>query len=107
MTLWLRSRTMTTPASASELLTRAQNLGLFGLVKHWAHLGTQPWIPTLLEVEETQRQVRSLDRRLKNAQLGSLRAMADFDWSWPRRIDREQIDDLFVLGFLQEADNVM
>jgi DNA replication protein DnaC len=39
--------------------------------------------------------------------LGSLRAMADFDWSWPRRIDREQIDDLFLLGFIQEADNVM
>ena len=93
--------------TSSDLLSRAQGLGLYGLVQHWPTLGTEPWVQTLIEVEEAQRQQRSLERRLSNAHLGSIRPMADFDWSWPRRIDREQVQDVLALGFLKEAENVL
>ena len=33
--------------------------------------------------------------------------MVDFDWSWPKKVDRELIEDLFGLEFMEEAANVV
>lgn len=44
---------------------------------------------------------------MKRARLGSYKPMADFDWSWPKKIDREQIEDLFRLDWLTTATNVV
>jgi DNA replication protein DnaC len=33
--------------------------------------------------------------------------MADFDWSWPTKGDRELIEELFTFQFLNEAANVV
>jgi hypothetical protein len=43
----------------------------------------------LLAIEEDERQRRSLDRRLRAARIGTFKAIADFDWNWPKRIDRQ------------------
>lgn len=98
---------MTTTTTSSDPKQRAHNLGLHGLCAHWDELGQQPWVPTLLQVEEQVRGQRSLERRIKNSRLGSFRPWCDFDWSWPKRLDREQVDDLWTLGFLAESENVL
>jgi DNA replication protein DnaC len=97
----------TTTTTCSELLERAQKLGLWGLCARWSELGAQPWVQTLLEAEEQQRLQRSLERRIKSAHLGCFRPLGDFDWAWPRRIDRAQIEDLFTLGCIKEAENIL
>jgi DNA replication protein DnaC len=33
--------------------------------------------------------------------------MADFDWQWPTKIDRDAVEELFRLEFLAEAANVI
>ncbi len=33
--------------------------------------------------------------------------MADFEWSWPDKIDRLLIEELMQLGFIEEATNVI
>ena len=33
--------------------------------------------------------------------------MADFDWSWPHKIDREAVEDCLNLGFLRDKANVV
>ncbi len=33
--------------------------------------------------------------------------MADFDWSWPRRLDKAAVNGLFRLAFLDEAVNIV
>lgn len=91
--------------SCSEPMSRAQRLGLYGLVENWDELGEQPWVLRLLEVEEKARKERSLSRRLKSAHLGHFRALADFDWGWPKKIDRAQVEELFSLDFIREAEN--
>ena len=91
--------------SSSECLSRAKRLGFYGLVSHWDEFGELPWVVTLLDVEEAERTRRSLERRIKSARLGRFRGMSDFDWSWPKKIDRPQIEDLFRLGFIKEAEN--
>ena len=46
-------------------------------------------------------------RRIKEAKLGQFKPMAEFDWSWPKKIDRELVDELFSLEFLNGATNVV
>jgi len=91
----------------SLLEERARRLGLFGLLVHFDELGREPWLPKLLDYEETERDRRSLERRLSNARLGRFKPMVDFDWEWPEKIDHEMVDDLFKLDFVPGATNVI
>jgi DNA replication protein DnaC len=99
---------MTTgPNTPDPLLRRAQALRLGGLAEHWGEALGAPWVPTLLQWEEDARAQRSLRRRMAQAKLGRFKALADFDWTWPRRIDRGAIEELMQLGFVKEAVNVV
>jgi DNA replication protein DnaC len=86
---------------------RLRKLGLYGLCAQAEMLLTEPWLARLLDIEETERARRSLKRRLDNARLGAFKSIADFDWSWPAKCDRAGIEELFSLGFLTEATNVV
>lgn len=95
---------MTTP---EDLLERARKLGLHSLVEDWSRLQSESWIPSLLEREEQVRHQRSLERRIRNARIGTFKPMADFDYDWPRKIDRLMIEDLFTFQWLEEGANVI
>jgi len=98
------------PESRSKndnLKQRATRLSLHGLVGRWEDLGQQGWVEDLIEIEEQERARRSLERRLKGAKIGRFKPVADFDWSWPRKVDRELVEDLFALDFIGEAANVV
>jgi DNA replication protein DnaC len=97
-----------TPSDRPEALReRARRLGLFGVLAHWPEAAREDCLPRLLDWEEGERQRRSLERRLHSARLGAFKAMADFDWQWPNKIDRDAVEDLFRLEFLAEAANVI
>lgn len=93
--------------SRDLLRERAQRLGLFGLVARWDDLAKADWIEQLLQIEEEERARRSLERRLRRSRIGRFKPMADFDWKWPTKIDREHVEDLLALGFLGDASNVV
>jgi DNA replication protein DnaC len=90
-----------------ESRERARRLGLWGLLTHWEEYEDSPWLKKVLLHEEEERGRRSLERRLRRAKIGRFKPMADFDWSWPKEIDREQVEELFRLEFLTEAGNVV
>jgi DNA replication protein DnaC len=89
------------------LRQRVKALGLHGLVAGWEDFGNEPWLPGLVKCEETERQRRSLERRQANAHIGRFKPMSDFNWSWPDSIDRAATTELFQLGFLDDATNVV
>lgn len=95
---------MTHNASLKE---RAEALKLHGLLSHWAECANDGWIASLIQWEEEERAHRSLERRMKGARLGRFKPLADFDWGWPTRCDRELINDLMRLDFLSEAVNII
>lgn len=95
------------PTERGSLRERVHRLGLYGLVAHWEALGHEPWVARLCELEEQERKRRSLERRMKSARLGAFKPMADFDWSWPKRVDREAVLDLHTLGFVEEGLNIV
>jgi len=90
-----------------QLRERARELRLHGLLAHWSDYAREPWLPLFLEREESERRSRSLERRVRAAQLGRFKPLADFDWSWPQTLDRARVEELLTLAFLEEAANVV
>lgn len=95
----------------AQLQARAQTLRLTGMLAHWDQLvcdsARLTWVTELLEWEETERDQRSLERRLRSAHIGKFKPLADFEWDWPKRCDRQSIQELMTLSFMADASNVM
>lgn len=58
-------------------------------------------------LELAERARRSGERRLGRAHLGRFKPMADFDWKWPKKIDREAVERTLALGFIEHGENVI
>jgi DNA replication protein DnaC len=102
------ARMMTTAIpSLDSLQQRLRRLSLYGLLGHVEELAAEPWLVRMLEIEETERQRRSLKRRLDQARLGKFKPIADFDYNWPKKLDRALLAELLTLGFLDEGANVV
>jgi len=70
------------------------------------------WSPTqllehLAESEQQERTRRSLERRLARARIGRFTPMSEFDWAWPKRLDRPAVEAALRLEFLADARNVV
>jgi DNA replication protein DnaC len=89
------------------MMQRVKALKLHGLLAHWNESRHQGWVAQLLQWEEDERSKRSLDGRLKGARIGRFKPLAEFDWEWPKKCDREAIEEFMQLTFLKEAVNVI
>ena len=98
---------MTTTPTDDDLRAAVRRLGLYGLLANWEAVRHAAWLPQLLAYEQTERQRRSLERRLRVAGLGAFKPLNDFDWQWPKKIDRAAVDELCGLDFLTEIANVV
>lgn len=70
----------------------------------WAHI---EYLARLIEGEAAWREDRSIRRRVKLARFPVLKTLEQFQWSWPRKINRPQIQNLFRLAFIEEKSNVI
>lgn len=97
------------PAELAELGLRwtADNLDdLVALAtkKRWGPIQTLQHI-TARELDDKRR--RSLERRLARSKIGRFKPIADFDWKWPKKIDRKLVESALQLEFLDNARNVV
>ena len=53
------------------------------------------------------RHARAIQRRIKESKLKGVRTLDGFDFSWPAKINREQVRHLFTLSFMRENANVV
>jgi hypothetical protein len=74
-----------------DLLQRAKNLKLYGLISHWDEVCQSPWVKPLIEWEEAERAKRSLERRIKSSRIDGFKPLDEFDWKWPKFIDQQAI----------------
>ena len=89
------------------LRTIAQNLDDFV-----AHATTGRWSPHVLlekltDTELEDRSRRSLERRLSLSGIQRFKPMADFEWTWPKKIERDVVERAFSLDFIKEARNMI
>ena len=111
-----RTATTTKTAATSDLATALRTLGLRRIADELpdfvARATRSRWsavqmLEEAARLEAMERARASGERRLARARLGRFKAMADFDWSWPRRIDREQVERVLALRFLERQENVV
>ena len=68
------------------------------------HLGC---LMKLVEAEAQLRHDRSVERRLRLARFPVRKTVDQFDWTWPRKINRLQVQNLFRLQFIEQCANVI
>lgn len=61
----------------------------------------------LCQAELRERIRRSLERRLRLSGIKRFKPMADFDWDWPKKIDRDIIERALTLDFIREGRNLI
>jgi len=95
--------------ATTELKQQAQVLKLYGLAAHLDELedADRTIVGKLLQWEAGERQRRGMQRRLANAHLGAFKPLADFNWDWPTKCDREAIIELLQLEFITTATNIV
>jgi DNA replication protein DnaC len=101
---------------ADDLKTRLHALGLLAAASNVddliAFVTKHRYSPAqilehLAEIEDKDRARRSLERRMTRSRLGRFKPMADFDWGWPTRLDRDLVESSLRLDFIPAARNVV
>lgn len=104
------------PEPHATLRAQLTVLQLLYLREHYEALATEAvrkqlspvdYLAELIEGELHRREQRSLERRIRDARMPVLKSLDTFDWSWPKKINREQIQNLFRLTFLNDHTNVV
>jgi DNA replication protein DnaC len=91
-------------------------LKLYYIQKHFQSLADQAareqwssiqYLAHLIEGEALGRQDRMNQRRLGDAHFPMVKTLEQFDWSWPKKINRAQVQNLFRLAWITEKANVV
>jgi DNA replication protein DnaC len=72
--------------------------------EHWDHL---TFLARLVAGEAALRRERSVQRRIRQARFPVIKTLEQFQWSWPKAINRLQVQQLFRLPFLADNGNVI
>ena len=72
--------------------------------KQWTHVD---YLARLIDGETQRRQELATQRRIAAARFPCLKTLDQFDWNWPKKINRTQIQNLFRLAFLADKTNVI
>jgi DNA replication protein DnaC len=71
---------------------------------HWDHVA---YLARLAAGEAALRRERSVQRRITQARFPVLKTLEQFHWSWPKTINRLQVQNLFRLQFIADKHNVI
>lgn len=88
----------------SYMLEHHESLAREAAEKHYSHL---EYLARLIEGEAHRREDRSIARRVRLARFPVLKTLDQFEWNWPRKINRMQVQNLFRLTFVEEQANVI
>jgi DNA replication protein DnaC len=98
---------MTSTPSSDPLVDALRQLRLYGCASRIDEIRGEPWLAQVMAIEREEHTRRSLAHRSHLAGVGSFKVLSDFDWAWPKAIDRAQVEDLFTLRFIDEGENVV
>jgi DNA replication protein DnaC len=105
-----------TPNDLTRLDDQLHRLHLSHIQGHYQALATKAaqeqlshleYLAQLIEGEATVRENRAIERRIRNARFPAIKTLDDFRWSWPKKINRPQIQNLFRLAFVASKTNVV
>jgi DNA replication protein DnaC len=81
-----------------------QDLAAQAAKKHCSHVD---YLEKLADGEAAMRRDRSIERRIRLARFAVIKTLDQFNWSWPKKINRLQVQNLFRLNFIKDKANVI
>lgn len=93
--------------SSDPLIEALTQLRLYGCLARIEEIRGEPWLERVMTIEREERTRRSLVHRTHLAGVGAFKPICDFDWAWPKGVDRAQVEDLFSLRFINDGENVI
>lgn len=81
-----------------------QSLAKEAVQKSWTQLD---FLSRLVEGESLRRKDHATRRRIQAARFPVIKTLEQFNWTWPRKINRPQVQNLFRLSFLKDKGNVI
>jgi DNA replication protein DnaC len=81
-----------------------QALAQEAVEKNWTQLD---FLSRLVEGETLRRKDRATQRRLQAARFPVIKTLEQFNWTWPKKINRPQVQNLFRLAFLKDKANII
>jgi DNA replication protein DnaC len=64
-------------------------------------------LSSFLDYEEQFRKNRHISSCIQKSKVGVFETVAEFDWKWPSKIDRDLIEELFTFKFVKEKVNIV
>ena len=83
---------------------RAVELSRQAVQKGWDPLR---YLCALVQLETENRRDKSAQKRITQAKFPVVKTMDNFDWTWPSAINRDLIEALFDLRFIERKANVL
>jgi DNA replication protein DnaC len=81
-----------------------ESLAAEGIKAAWTYV---EYIAKLVEGEARLRQERATMRRIQRARFPIIKELSQFDWTWPKKINRIQVQSLFRMKFIDDKTNVI
>ncbi len=72
--------------------------------QQWDHL---EYLRRLIEGEYSSQRHRRIQGRIKSAQFPVIKTLEQFNWAWPKKINRLQVQNLFRLEFIAQKANAV
>ena len=64
-------------------------------------------VKRMFEGEVARREDKSLVQRIRRARFPLTKTLDQFQWNWPKKINRQQIQNLFRLNFVEQKSNAI
>jgi DNA replication protein DnaC len=81
-----------------------QDLAKEAAQKHWSHVR---YLEQLAEQEALLRRDRATKRRISLARFPVIKTIDEFNWNWPKKINRLQVQNLLRMPFIKNKSNVI
>jgi DNA replication protein DnaC len=72
--------------------------------KDWTHID---YLTALVKQEAAAKKDRATQRRIRLARFPVIKTLDQFIWSWPDKINRPQVENLFHLNFIKDKANAI
>ncbi len=69
--------------------------------------GPLDYLQRLIEGEVCRREDKSLTQRIRRARFPLIKTLDQFQWNWPKKINRPQVQNLFRLNFVEQKSNAI
>jgi DNA replication protein DnaC len=86
------------------LKTQYAELAQQAAQQHWTHV---EYLARLIDGQYQQRLQHTVQLRIRAARFPVVKTLEQFQWDWPKKINRLQVQNLFRLDFLSQKANVI